>query len=105
MYENIGARIPKNIRQDIEYVAKEKQTDKSRVIRGLLQEAVKAQIVQIAIEKYAQGQISIGKASEIARVPIADFMVLLANQKVPLNYTVDMLKEDIAAAKKAEKRA
>src|SRR3989338_5811562 len=98
MYENIGARIPKEIRKDIEYVAKEEQTDKSKIIRDLLIEAIKTKIIQLAIEKYRRREVSIGKAAELARIPISEFMRILVEQKVPFNYTLESLKEDIAAA-------
>ncbi len=105
MYENIGARIPREVRKDIEYVAKEEQVDKSKIIRDLLAEAVKKRIIQIALEKYAKREVSIGRAAELARIPIADFMMLLAEQKITINYTLDSLREDIESAKKAEKNA
>lgn len=105
MYDNIGARIPRETRKDIEYVAQEEQVDKSKIIRDLLAEAVKKRIIRLAIEKYARRKVSIGRAAELARIPIADFMVLLAEQKVPFNYTLESLKEDMEAAKRDEKRA
>lgn len=103
MYENIGARIPVEIRKDIEYVAKEEQTDKSKIVRDLLSKAVKAKIIQIAIGKYARREVSIGKAAKLARVPISEFMGILVEQKVTFNYTLESLKEDISAAIKADK--
>ena len=41
MYETIGTRVPEDVVKDIEYVAEEEKTDKSKVIRELLSNSLK----------------------------------------------------------------
>jgi len=102
MSENVAARVPDSVLDDIDYVAKEEQTDKSKVIRELLSTAVKEKLVNLALEKYAKRQVSLGKAAEIAKVPIADFMAIAAERRVPLNYSRESLEKDFEAALKAK---
>ena len=101
-YKNIAARIPEAIVQDIDYVAQEENTDKSKVIRELLSEAVKSKLLDLALQKYSRREISLGRAAELARMPLADFMVKAAERQIPMNYSVKSLEKDFKAALKAK---
>lgn len=102
MTENIAARIPDDIAKDIDYVAKAEKTDKSKVIRELLSEAVKEKLVDMALKKYSKRLVSLGRAAELAKIPLADFMKIAADRKIPVNYSVTSLERDFKAALKAK---
>ena len=102
MYENIGARVPEAVVKDIEYVAKEEKTDKSKVLRELLSDAIKKKLIDLALEKYSKREVPLGRAAELARVPLADFMKISAERKIPINYSVGSLEKDFKAALKAK---
>lgn len=51
---------------------------------------------ELAVLSYAEGRLSIGKASELAGMPIRDFRNLLASHNVPLNYGVEDFAQDLA---------
>ena len=102
MYENVAARVPETIVRDIDYVAKEKNTDKSKVIRELLSNAVKQKLVDLALEKYSRREVSLGRAAELARISLADFMLKAAERQIPINYSVESLEKDIKAALKSK---
>lgn len=102
MYENIAARLPEEIVRCIDYVAKEENTDKSKVIRELLSNAVKERLIDLALEKYSKRRVSLGRAAELARIPVADFMIRAAERKITLNYSVESLEKDFKAASKAK---
>ena len=59
MYENIGTRLPKDLVKDIEYLSKEEQSDKSKIVRELLALAVKQKLIDLALKKYMERKISI----------------------------------------------
>jgi predicted HTH domain antitoxin len=102
MYENVAARIPESIVKDINYVAQEENSDKSKVIRELLSSAVKDKLTDLALEKYSKREVSLGRAAELAKMPLADFMMKAAERKIPINYSVDSLEKDFKAAVKAK---
>lgn len=102
MYENVAARIPESVLRDLDFVAKEQKTDKSKVIRELLSEAVEKRLIDLALEKYSKRIVSLGRAAELARLPLADFMIVAAERKVPLNYSTSSLEKDFKAALKAK---
>lgn len=100
MYENVGTRVPADVVKDIEYLAQEEKTDKSKVVRTLLAEAVHRRLIELALEQYFQRKISLGRAAELARLPLADFMRIAAERKISLNYSIKSLEEDFKRALK-----
>lgn len=52
--------------------------------------------VEIAIHLYEQGRLSIGKARELANLPLWEFRQLLAARRIAPHYDEDDLEEDIA---------
>ncbi len=102
MYENIAARIPESIANDIDYVAKEENSDKSKVIRELLSSAVREKLLDLALEKYSKKEVSLGRAAELAKIQVADFMVRASEMRIPLNISQKSLEADFKAALKSK---
>jgi len=96
MQSLLGVRVPKTIVNDIRYLAEEEHLDKSAVVRRLLSEAVSVELINQALKKYANGEISMGRAAKLARIPYADFMKSAAEKKIPINYSVQDFREDIS---------
>ena len=101
MYKNIGTRVPGELAKDIETVAKEERTDKSKVVRELLTAAVRLKLIELALDKYSKREISLGRATELARVSLSDFMKIAAEKRITMNYSLELLEEDFKAALKA----
>ena len=97
MAEGVIARVPNEIKEDIEFFAKQEQTDKSSIIRKLLTSAVKQKRLEYALEEYAERKVSLGKAAELAKMQISDFMEEAAQHHIPLNYTKEDLRRDFKA--------
>jgi predicted HTH domain antitoxin len=57
---------------------------------------------ELALEKYLKHEVSLVRAAELAKVPVAEFMNLAAERKIPVNYSVEDLKRDFEAALKAK---
>ena len=97
MPEGIVARVPDEIKKDIEFFAKQEQTDKSSMIRKLLALAVKQKRLDYALNEYAARRVSLGKAAELAKMQISDFMEEAANHQIPINYTKEDVRRDFKA--------
>ncbi len=95
----IGTRVADDIAGDLEYVAQEEKADKSKVVRELLTEAIKEKLIDLALDKYAKRTVSLGKAAELAKVPVADFMRRAAERRIPFNYSLASLQRDLTAAR------
>ena len=62
-------------------------------------EANKEKLIELALEKYSKRLVSLGKAAELAKIPLADFMKIAADRKIPLNYSLTSLEQDFKAIK------
>ncbi|HIH04880.1 TPA: hypothetical protein HA372_01110 [Candidatus Woesearchaeota archaeon] len=98
MAEGVIARVSKDIKKDIEFFAREEQTDKSQIIRELLAVGVKQKRLGYALDGYRKHEFSLGKAAEMARLPLADFMEQAAKKGIPLTYSKNDLMRDFSAA-------
>ncbi len=49
---------------------------------------------ELAIRLYQKGVISLGKAAEMANLSVAEFIKLLSEEGIPINYDEESLKED-----------
>lgn len=95
----IGARIADDTFENLEYVAQEENVDISKVVRELLAQAIKEKLIDLALFKYAKRTVSLGKAAELAKIPLADFMRIAAQQKIHLNYSLESLQQDFKSAR------
>ena len=51
---------------------------------------------ELAVTLYASRRLSIGKARELAKMPLWQFRQLLASRRIPIDLTPDDLDEEIA---------
>ena len=52
--------------------------------------------MEMALHLYARGRLSIGKARELAGMPLWEFRQLLASRRIPAHYDAADLDEDVA---------
>ncbi len=52
--------------------------------------------VELAVTLYAQGRLSIGKARELAEMPLWQFRQVLATRQISPHYDVDDLNDDLS---------
>jgi len=57
-------------------------------------------VVDIAIGLYKRQMVSLGRAAEVAGMSSAEFLNELGRRRIPINYGVDELREDVAVLKK-----
>ena len=58
---------------------------------------------ELAIQLYAQGRLSIGKARELADMSLWQFRHLLASRQIPVHYDVADLDDEVATLQKLER--
>jgi predicted HTH domain antitoxin len=56
--------------------------------------------LELAVSLYAQGRLSIGKAHELAGMPLLDFRQILASRRIAVHFDLDDLQDDINTLKK-----
>lgn len=96
MSVNIVARVSEEVNGVIDFFAQEEQVDKSTEIRQLLARATREKMMEYALFKYKNKDITLWKAAKLAKIPLSTMMARAAQQKIPLQYDQEDLKEDFA---------
>ena len=92
----ISIRIDKWIEEIINRFSEEEHTEKSDTIRKL----IKSGGIYLAVEGYAKGKYSIGKAANLAHLPISEFMDLVADLGITSRIEIEDVLEGFQNLKK-----
>jgi len=97
--KHVRARVPEDIYEAIETIREEEQTDRSSAIKQLLERGIEDWRIDIAVRRYGEGTVSIGRAAEIADVSIWRLLDPLEERGVEVNYTEADLVADRASVR------
>lgn len=98
MGSTLTTRISDELKEEIEAISEEEHLDVSAVTRRLLERAVEEHRLERALERYGEGELSLGRAAAEAGVPLRVFLRELKGRGVPFHYSGEDLEEDFEAA-------
>lgn len=93
----LNLRIPETIIQDLDQIAQEEQIDRTTVARKLLAEGIRRWRFDQALRQYEQGQITKGRAAELAGVTIYDILDEVRRRGLAAQYSLEEVREDLQA--------
>ena len=93
--QQLNVRVPESLVREIERIAAEEQQDRTTVARRLLAQGVQRWRLEHALTLYERGQISKGRAAEIAGVSIYDILDAVRQRGTGAQYSLDELREDL----------
>ena len=92
----MNTRVPVTIMSQVENIAKEEQTDKSSVIRKLLDRAIKDWRIEKAVKMYMGKKVTLEKSAEIAEVSVRELINYLKEEELEIgNLSAEDLGDDI----------
>jgi predicted HTH domain antitoxin len=102
MGETVTTRVDDEMARGIDFFAKKEKLDRSTITRRLLARALQEEELDYALEQYKNGDITIGRAAEIAKKSLREIMAIAAKRGIPFQYSLKSLREDAEALKKAK---
>lgn len=96
---HVTTRVPEELFEAIEEVREAEQTDRSTAVKRLLQRGIADWRVETAIRRYRDGEVSMGRAVEIADLSRWRFLDLLDERGIDVSYTEDDLAADLEAVR------
>lgn len=96
--EVLSVRIPKEVKEELEELAKLKKRDKAEIIREILTEGIREKIIEAALKLYKEGKVTLWRAAELAGLSLWEIIEELRKRKVELQYGYRELEEDLRAA-------
>lgn len=91
----ISVRLDKDTLKEVEFLTKEYKTDKSEVVRRILDKGLKQAKLEKALELLRQHKISVGKAAKLAGVTIYEMVELCKKNEIHVGYTKEDLMRDL----------
>jgi predicted HTH domain antitoxin len=95
--KHVTARISEDLYEAIERLRDKERLDRSTAVARLLERGVEDWRNDTAIRRYRDGDVSLGRAAEIAGVSLWRFLDILEDRRVEVNYTEADLGTDLAA--------
>lgn len=93
--EMVAARLPESLVSDIKRIEELEQTDRSTVLRKLLYKAVAEWKKEYAAKLYSEGRITLERAAMEAGISVREMMEYLKHKKIPAQYDLEDLEEDM----------
>jgi len=95
MTNAIGIRLDKNFLEKIDKLSHEEVSDRSDVLRKLIQEGYKSIIKKKAAQKYIRGNVTISEAARLAEMTIWEMEQFLIEEGHKSSYSIDDLKNEL----------
>jgi len=92
----ISVRIDKNLEKIIQKFSTEYKADQSDIIRDLINSGS----IYLAIKGYAKGKYSIGKAANLANLPLSEFIDLIMELGIKSKISLEEMLEGYEKLKK-----
>jgi predicted HTH domain antitoxin len=93
--ELVAARLPRSLVLDLKKIENAEQSDRSTVLRKLLYRAVTDWKKEHAAKLYAEGKVTLERAAMDSGASVREMMEYLKARKVPAQYDVEDLEEDM----------
>ncbi|MEM2598405.1 MAG: UPF0175 family protein [Thermoproteota archaeon] len=95
MSETISLRLPRKILRELNELATREGKDRSKLIREILEQSIKAKNLEHAIELYRKGQATGWKAAQMAGMSLWRFYKALTDNGVLIQYSEHDLEMDL----------
>jgi len=79
----------------LEYLEEIEKIDRSTLLRRLFSMGIKEYLTEIALNTYLKGEVSAWKAAELADLTLYEFIDLLKIRRIPAQYALEDLEEDL----------
>lgn len=91
----MSVRISKEELRQIETFLRYEKATKSALLRDIVERGIKEKKLAIALEKFRNEEVTVGKAAQLAGIPLTKFLDILKEKSLEFHYTVEELREDV----------
>jgi predicted HTH domain antitoxin len=97
MSENISLRLPREVIERLDDLAKKERKDRSTLIREMLDNGIREKSIDQAVELYRRAEVTGWKAAKLAGISLRRFYDELEARGVLIQYTEEDLEQDLKA--------
>ncbi len=93
--QTVGARLPLGLVRELELIEEVEQSDRSTTVRRLLASAVHDWKLEHCARQYGEGKVTLARAARDAGVSLWEMMDYARSRKVPAQYELEDLQQDL----------
>ncbi len=93
--QTVGARLPLGLVRELELIEEVEQSDRSTTVRRLLASAVHDWKLKHYARQYGEGKVTLARAARDAGVSLWEMMDYARSRKVPAQYELEDLQQDL----------
>ena len=93
--QTVGARLPLGLVRELELIEEVEQSDRSTTVRRLLASAVHDWKLEHYARQYGEGKVTLARAARDAGVSLWEMMDYARSRKVPAQYELEDLQQDL----------
>ena len=97
----VGVRLPAALVRELELIADVEQSDRSTTVRKLLSNAIRQWKLEHYVRLYGDGKLTLARAARDAGVYLWAMMDYACARKVPAQYDLEDLKQDLRTIRRA----
>jgi len=101
MAHTVSGRLPPDLLRELDSLGKRAGKTRSEILRDVVRRGVAAERLERALEAYRHRQVSLGRASELAGLPVTVFIEELRRAGILRDYHADELRSDLEWAGQA----
>ncbi len=91
----VGTRLPVDLVRELELIEGVEQSDRSTTVRRLLSKAIQQWKLEHYARLYGDGKLTLGRAARDAGVSLWEMMDYARARKVPAQYDLEDLQQDL----------
>ncbi len=95
MTATVTTRVPDSTLQEIDMFTAERHTDRSTMLRSLIEEGLAKERKEKVLSTYREHKISIQRAAELLGIHITEMIELIQREGLYLDYSEEELREDL----------
>jgi len=97
MSKVMSVRIPDDLEKSLLEFSEKESKPTSEVIRELLERGLKEKRIELGLQLYKEGKVTLWKAATIANVSLWEMVEKLKERKIEVQYGQSELEEDLKA--------
>ncbi len=98
--QTIVGRVTIEQKKLLEKLAKLEKVDKSKVLRETLELGLKQKLIDLSLEEFQKGRVTLGKAASLVGISIWEMIEEIKERKITIHYTKEDLEKDLEALRK-----
>lgn len=99
MKRNISVRLDEDLVREVDELADMENIDRSQLLRYVFKEGLQQHRLELAVNRYAESELTVSEAAALAEVAVGEFMDTLVERGIQANLSPDELEDSLEHAR------